>query len=58
MPQIIVAAFYKFFAFPDYAEWREPLRALCAEQEVRGTILLAAEGVNATIAGPRAGICP
>ena len=56
MNEITVAAFYKFFTFPDYAEWREPLRALCAELGVRGTILLAAEGVNATIAGPRPGV--
>ncbi|HYF65287.1 MAG TPA: rhodanese-related sulfurtransferase [Herpetosiphonaceae bacterium] len=56
MTQLTVAAFYKFFAFPDYAEWREPLRALCAERGVRGTILLAAEGINSTIAGPPDGV--
>jgi len=53
---IVVAAFYKFFPFPDFAEHREPLRSLCDSHGVRGTILLAPEGVNGTIAGPREGI--
>jgi UPF0176 protein len=46
-----VAAFYKFASFPDFTDWQNPLRELCEEQDVRGTILLAPEGVNGTIAG-------
>ena len=56
MKQIIVAAFYTFIEFPDYAAWREPLRTVCHANGVRGTILLAHEGINATIAGERASI--
>ena len=47
----IAAAFYHFATLPDYAEKRAPLKALCDERQVSGTILLAAEGVNGTIAG-------
>jgi UPF0176 protein len=53
---IIVAALYKFTAFADPAALREPLLALCRAQSVKGTLLLATEGINGTIAGPRTGI--
>jgi UPF0176 protein len=46
-----VAAFYQFARLPDYRELREPLRAICAEPELKGSILLAQEGINGTIAG-------
>ncbi len=46
-----IAAFYKFFRFPDYAERRQALaRRFCA-LGIKGTLLLAEEGVNGTIAG-------
>lgn len=51
-----IAAFYKFASLPDYQERREPLRAYCESQGVKGTILLAAEGINSTIAGPSEGL--
>ena len=47
----IAAAFYHFATLPDYADKRAPLQARCAQHAVTGTILLAAEGVNGTIAG-------
>jgi UPF0176 protein len=47
----VVAAFYKFVRLPDYREWQAPLLARCVAQDVKGTILLAAEGINGTIAG-------
>lgn len=56
MPPLVVAAFYKFTALPDYAALRAPLLQFCREQNIQGTILLAKEGINATIAGSRAGI--
>ncbi len=56
MPEFIVAAFYKFIALPDFAERRAPLTAACEANGVTGTILLAEEGVNGAIAGPRGGI--
>src|SRR6201994_1166450 len=46
-----VAAFYQFAALPDFRELREPLRALCARLGLKGSILLAAEGINGTLAG-------
>ncbi|MFT4115768.1 rhodanese-related sulfurtransferase [Bradyrhizobium sp.] len=46
-----VAAFYQFAALPDHRALREPLRALCAELALKGSILLAQEGINGTIAG-------
>jgi UPF0176 protein len=46
-----VAAFYQFARLPDYRELREPVRAICAELELKGSILLAQEGINGTIAG-------
>ena len=48
---IRVAAFYRFTPLPCPAALRPPLLALCDEQGVKGTILLAPEGLNGTIAG-------
>ena len=46
-----VAAFYQFVALPDFRELREPLRALCAGLKLKGSVLLAQEGINGTLAG-------
>lgn len=46
-----VCAFYQFAALPDYRELREPLRAFCADLFLKGSVLLAEEGINGTIAG-------
>jgi UPF0176 protein len=46
-----VAAFYQFANLPDFRELREPLRAICAGLELKGSVLLAEEGINATLAG-------
>ena len=51
-----VAALYHFTRFDDPDALRAPLRELCEERDVRGSLLIAAEGINGTIAGPRAGI--
>ncbi|MDJ1185392.1 rhodanese-related sulfurtransferase [Roseofilum casamattae] len=53
---LVVATFYQFFPFPDYAEWRSPLLTLCTDNQLKGTILLASEGINSTIAGSRDGV--
>jgi len=53
---VVVAALYRFAKFPDFETFRAPLLALMLEHEVRGTLLLAAEGLNGTIAGSRAAI--
>ena len=52
----IVAALYHFTAFADPAAIRGPLLAVAEENAIRGTLLLAREGINGTIAGSRAGI--
>src|SRR6476620_4253497 len=46
-----VAAFYQFTALPDFRELREPLRAICADLKLKGSVLLAHEGINGTLAG-------
>jgi UPF0176 protein len=46
-----VAAFYQFATLPDFRELREPLRAICADVELKGSVLLAHEGINGTLAG-------
>src|SRR6516165_2914105 len=46
-----VAAFYQFAGLPDFRELREPLRALCAGLALKGSVLLAREGINGTLAG-------
>jgi UPF0176 protein len=56
MNQIVVAALYKFANLDDFKEMRTPLLNQCLGNGVRGTILLAAEGINGTIAGTRQAI--
>jgi UPF0176 protein len=46
-----VAAFYQFASLPDFRELREPLRALCAGVKLKGSVLLAHEGINGALAG-------
>lgn len=48
---ICVAALYKFAPFADCAEIQSGLMQLCRAQGVRGTLILAREGINGTIAG-------
>ncbi|MGI9308700.1 MAG: rhodanese-related sulfurtransferase [Gammaproteobacteria bacterium] len=55
-PQIVVAALYKFVALPDYAELRAPLLTMMMQHNIKGTLLLAPEGLNGTVAGIRADI--
>ena len=51
MSQYLTAALYKFVALPDFAALQAPLLACCQENKVKGTLLLAEEGINGTIAG-------
>jgi len=52
----VVATLYKFVKLPDFAEKREPLLSYCQGQGIKGTILLAEEGINGTIVGSRQAI--
>ena len=56
MPSFLTAALYKFVALPDFRALQAPLLACCNEHGVKGTLLLAEEGINGTIAGSTAGI--
>jgi UPF0176 protein len=56
MNPLVVAALYKFVELPDFRELRVPLLGCCRDNGLTGTLLLAPEGVNGTVAGPRAGI--
>ncbi|MCB8875999.1 oxygen-dependent tRNA uridine(34) hydroxylase TrhO [Acidisoma silvae] len=47
----IVSAFYKFFPLPDYADRKTDLLRLLESESIRGSILLAAEGINGTVSG-------
>ncbi|NIJ38212.1 UPF0176 protein [Sphingopyxis panaciterrae] len=51
-----VAALYRFAPFDDPAALRQPLLDLCVAEDICGTLLLAREGINGTIAGRAAGI--
>jgi UPF0176 protein len=56
MNSLVVAAVYKFVKLSDCAALREPLLARCDALGITGTLLLAEEGINGTIAGTRSGI--
>ncbi len=53
---ISVAALYQFTPFPDPAALQAPLLAACEGAGVKGTLLLAREGINGTIAGTPEGL--
>ena len=53
---LTVAALYHFTRFPDPAALRGPLADVCLAEGVKGSLLLAQEGINGTIAGPAHGI--
>lgn len=52
MKPVLVAALYKFATLDDYADMRAPLLEKCRAEGIVGSLLLAREGVNGTIAGP------
>jgi UPF0176 protein len=56
MSRVEVAAFYQFIHLPQFRTLQAPLRALCQEHGVKGTLLLAEEGFNGTLAGPPEGL--
>ncbi len=56
MSNVVVCALYKFVTLEDYPEIKTPLLHFMLEQNVRGTLLLAHEGINGTVAGSRKAI--
>tara|TARA_B110000503_G_scaffold96992_1_gene145748 strand:+ start:941 stop:1888 length:948 start_codon:yes stop_codon:yes gene_type:complete len=53
---VVVVALYRFITLENFAALREPLLDACRAHNIYGTLLLAHEGINGTIAGDRAGI--
>lgn len=51
-----VAALYCFARFPDFEKYQAPLTEVCNANGIKGTLLTAAEGINGTVAGSKAGI--
>jgi UPF0176 protein len=56
MNPIVVCALYKFVTLDNYQSLRQPLHDVMDANKVRGTLLLANEGINGTIAGSRTAI--
>ena len=46
-----ILTFYQFTDFPDYRDWKPILEDLGIEHDVFGSLVLAKEGINATISG-------
>lgn len=53
---VVVAALYHFARLADHIALQAPLQELCDARGVKGSLLLASEGINGTIAGSREGI--
>jgi len=53
---LFVVALYQFTRFPDPADLRQGLLEVCEANGVKGSLLLAPEGINGTIAGLRDGV--
>ncbi|WP_395343720.1 rhodanese-related sulfurtransferase [Ningiella sp. W23] len=51
MKQFLVCALYKFVTLENYKSLREPLRDFMESRQIKGTILLANEGLNGTVSG-------
>ena len=56
MDKVIVTTFYHFINLPNFEILKMPLMDFCNSYKLKGTILLAKEGVNSTISGDRVGI--
>ncbi len=52
----LTTAMYHFVSLPHFKDLREPLLNFCLSKKIKGTILLADEGINATVAGPEKSI--
>lgn len=52
----VVVALYRFVRLEDFEQLKAPLLEICRRAGLKGTLLLAQEGINGTVAGTRAGI--
>lgn len=53
---IVVSALYNFVKLDNYRDLQQPLLDLLLKHKIRGTLLLANEGINGTVAGSRKAI--
>ena len=53
---VVVAALYRFVRLENFEAMREPLLEVCSQHNLRGTLLLAKEGINGTVSGARSDI--
>ncbi len=51
MSKYLTAALYKFVSLPHYKSLQAPILEACISNNIKGTLLLAEEGINGTIAG-------
>ena len=56
MSNFLVAALYKFVKLPNYKSLQKPIDDVCNDNGIKGTLLLASEGINGTVAGTEKGI--
>ncbi len=56
MSNFLVAALYKFVTLDDHQALQEPILKTCEGHGIKGTLLLASEGINGTVAGTEEGI--
>ena len=56
MSRIVVAALYRFVSLDNYTELRQPLLKQMLKNNIKGTLLLAKEGINGTVAGTQSSI--
>jgi len=56
MTRIVVAALYHFVSLDNYQELRQPLLRAMLKNNIKGTLLLAQEGINGTVAGSQSSV--
>ncbi len=56
LDRLLVVAFYKFVKLDGLASLQREIESWCHSNDVFGIVLLASEGINSTIAGPREGV--
>ena len=56
MSRIVVAAFYHFVSLDNYTDLRQPLLNQMLKNNIKGSLLLAREGINGTVAGTQPSI--
>lgn len=56
MSKIVISALYHFVILDDFEKLRQPLLGLMLKNNIKGTLLLAREGINGTVAGSQASI--